>query len=77
MKLIISDPSVGILIPIPQYPLYTASLALNEARPVPYYLDESSDWSLDVDGLEAIVSKARSEGTDGRCTQQHCLSAAF
>jgi alanine transaminase len=65
IKLIVSNPSVGILIPIPQYPLYTASLALNKARPVPYFLDESNDWSLDVDGLEPIVSKARSEGTDG------------
>jgi alanine transaminase len=65
MQLIVSDPSVGVLIPIPQYPLYTASLALNSARAVPYYLEEHDDWSLDVAGLESIVSEARSKGTDG------------
>ncbi len=30
--------SAQIMIPIPQYPLYTASIAMYDGQPVPYYL---------------------------------------
>jgi len=66
LQIIISNPNCGILIPIPQYPLYTAALALNHAHAVPYYLKESDDWSLDVPGLKDVVTKARNEGKDIR-----------
>jgi len=36
------------MIPIPQYPLYSASIALLDGRQVGYYLDESSNWGLSV-----------------------------
>ena len=55
------------MIPIPQYPLYTATLALLDAKPVPYYLDEAHAWSTDVSTLADVVSKAEGEGTDVRC----------
>jgi alanine transaminase len=54
------------MIPIPQYPLYTASLALFDGKPVPYYLDESSDWGLNVADLRASLKKSRDEGVDVR-----------
>lgn len=60
---LLSSPQDGVLIPIPQYPLYTAALALNSARPVPYYLKESNDWGLDVEGLRKGLEEARDEGT--------------
>lgn len=41
----------GILIPIPQYPLYSALLTLFGGELLPYYLDESRNWGLDVEGL--------------------------
>ena len=63
MQILISSPTDGVLIPIPQYPLYTAALALNSARPVPYYLVESAAWGLDIDDVRRSVAKARSEGT--------------
>ncbi|ORY54165.1 putative alanine aminotransferase [Leucosporidium creatinivorum] len=63
LQVLISSPSDGVLIPIPQYPLYTAALALNEARAVPYYLQESAEWGLDVEDLRSSIKKARSEGT--------------
>ncbi|EAS35912.3 alanine aminotransferase [Coccidioides immitis RS] len=56
----------GVLVPIPQYPLYTATLAVLNARCVPYYLDEESNWGTDVDGIKASVAKAKEEGTDVR-----------
>jgi len=63
LQALISSPLDGVLIPIPQYPLYTAALALNAARPVPYYLDESAEWGLDVADLKKNVDKARHDGT--------------
>lgn len=38
----------GLLTPIPQYPLYSASLTLLGGTLVPYYLDESSSWGVQV-----------------------------
>lgn len=63
LQALVSSPLDGVLIPIPQYPLYTAALALNAARPVPYYLDESAEWGLDIEDLRKNVEKARHDGT--------------
>ncbi|GAA5926019.1 pyridoxal phosphate-dependent aminotransferase [Sporobolomyces koalae] len=63
LQALISSPLDGVLIPIPQYPLYTAALALNAARPVPYYLNESAEWGLDIEDLRKNVEKARHDGT--------------
>ncbi|KAG2200743.1 hypothetical protein INT47_002787 [Mucor saturninus] len=54
----------GIMIPIPQYPLYSATLALYGAVPVNYYLDETTGWSLDIAQLTESVTSARKQGTD-------------
>ena len=36
------------MVPIPQYPLYVALITLFNGTIVPYYLDESKGWGLDV-----------------------------
>jgi alanine transaminase len=41
----------GVMIPIPQYPLYTASIAEFDMVPINYYMDESNNWSLDIKGI--------------------------
>jgi len=66
MTLMISDPSVGVLIPIPQYPLYTASLALHSAHACPYYLKEEEDWSASISDIKHSLKTARSKGIDVR-----------
>ena len=66
LQVMIANPSCGVLIPIPQYPLYTAALALNEAVAVPYYLRENEKWSLDIPEMRQAIHKARSDGTDLR-----------
>jgi alanine transaminase len=66
MSVLISSPSVGIAIPIPQYPLYSATLSLHDAKPVRYDLNSSDDWSLNVAQLGENVNAARKEGTDVR-----------
>lgn len=50
----------GVMIPIPQYPLYSASLAEYSMEQVGYYLDESRNWALDVQELERSIREAKS-----------------
>ncbi|CAH7684543.1 pyridoxal phosphate-dependent transferase [Phakopsora pachyrhizi] len=66
LQLILSSPSDGVMIPIPQYPLYTAALALNKARAVEYYLSESKEWSPDIPKLQSTLDDAKSQGTRTR-----------
>lgn len=49
----------GVLIPIPQYPLYSAALAELDAVQVDYYLDEERAWALDVAELRRALYQAR------------------
>ncbi|KAJ8715840.1 hypothetical protein PYW08_013125 [Mythimna loreyi] len=42
----------GVMIPIPQYPLYSASLAEYGLGQIGYYLDEDKNWGLDTAELE-------------------------
>ncbi|KAK6293138.1 hypothetical protein J4Q44_G00366390 [Coregonus suidteri] len=49
----------GVMISIPQYPLYSAALAELAAVQVSYYLDEDKCWSLDVCELRRAVEAAR------------------
>lgn len=48
----------GVMIPIPQYPLYSASLAEYNMQQIGYYLNEDKNWSLDVDELERSYNEA-------------------
>ncbi|XP_004959833.2 alanine aminotransferase 2 [Setaria italica] len=62
MQLLIRSEKDGILCPIPQYPLYSASIALHGGSLVPYFLDEETGWGLEVDELKKQLEEARSKG---------------
>jgi len=49
----------GVMIPTPQYPLYSASLAEYNMSPVGYYLDESRNWAMDTPELERAIAEAK------------------
>ncbi|XP_062200400.1 alanine aminotransferase 2 isoform X2 [Phragmites australis] len=66
MQLLIRNEKDGILCPIPQYPLYSASIALHGGALVPYYLDESTGWGLEISDLKKQLEDARSRGIDVR-----------
>jgi alanine-synthesizing transaminase len=51
------NPGDSVLVPRPDYPLYTAVLAKLEAPARPYDLNESNGWEPDVDQLAASVDK--------------------
>lgn len=48
--------------PVPQYPLYSAAIALFGGSLVPYYLEETANWGLDVNDLHQSVASARAKG---------------
>ena len=50
------------MIPIPQYPLYSAAIALNQGYAAPYYLNEEKGWQLDLDELQNSLDNARKLG---------------
>ena len=66
MKTLIRDNNDAVMVPIPQYPLYSASLALYGGTLVPYYLDEDKKWGLDVADLKVQLDKARAAGKEVR-----------
>lgn len=51
----------GVMIPIPQYPLYSATLAEYNMEQVGYYLDEARNWALDTQELERSIKEGRSK----------------
>lgn len=55
-------PSDGFMIPIPQYPLYSASLTLYGGKQIGYYLDESNHWQLSESALRESITSARKDG---------------
>ncbi len=63
LKLLLAGPADGIMIPIPQYPLYSATITLYEGRIVPYYLDEADHWKLNRSMLDDSLRAAHAQGT--------------
>ncbi|KAI3864993.1 hypothetical protein MKX03_012147 [Papaver bracteatum] len=57
MQLLISSEKDGVLCPIPQYPLYSASIALHGGSLVTYYIDEATGWGLEVSELKKYFLK--------------------
>jgi len=50
------DDGDEVLIPSPDYPLYTAVVALSGGTPVHYLCDEQSEWYPDLEDIRAKVS---------------------
>ncbi|XP_064410069.1 alanine aminotransferase 2 isoform X2 [Latimeria chalumnae] len=49
----------GVMIPIPQYPLYSAAISELNAVQINYYLDEDNCWALDIGELQRSLQEAR------------------
>ncbi len=64
LSMLINSPKAGILIPIPQYPLYTAALAQHGGVPIPYLLDEENGWSTSPAQVAEALKKAIAEGVE-------------
>lgn len=51
------DDGDEVLIPSPDYPLWTASTSLSGGKPVHYLCDEESDWMPDIEDIRAKVTE--------------------
>lgn len=45
-----------VLLPAPDYPLYTGAVALSGGTPVHYLCDEQSDWMPDIDDIKSKIT---------------------
>lgn len=63
IDLVISESSDGIMIPIPQYPLYSATIKKAGGTQVNYYPNEKSGWAINKEILEESYQKAVAQGT--------------
>lgn len=66
LALLIRRKTDGVMVPIPQYPLYSATMTALGGSRVDYFLDEENGWGLHVDQLERSLKDAREEGIDVR-----------
>ena len=66
LKLMLRGSSDGVLVPIPQYPLYSAALALADSHMLGYELDEADAWALPMEQVEKAVAGAKAKGVQPR-----------
>ncbi len=59
---LLKKPNDGFMIPVPQYPLYSASITLYGGKQIHYYLDEHNSWQLNENALNESIEKARANG---------------
>eukprot|EP00918_Siedleckia_nematoides_P032036 GHVU01069372.1.p1 GENE.GHVU01069372.1~~GHVU01069372.1.p1 ORF type:complete len:572 (-),score=95.57 GHVU01069372.1:75-1790(-) len=66
LEMLITGPEDGVMIPIPQYPLYSATLTRMRGQSVPYYLKEEAGWGFDIEELNRAKREAEAKGTNTR-----------
>ena len=62
IEMLIADERDGIMIPIPQYPLYSATIRRCGGVQVDYFPDEDAGWTLDSSMLEESLAAAERDG---------------
>lgn len=62
LNLLIAGPNDGVMVPVPQYPLYSASIDLFGGKMVSYDLNESKSWGTSLHSLEEAYEAGRKAG---------------
>lgn len=62
MDLLIDKEDVGVMVPVPQYPLYSALITLHSGQAVPYYLDEDNNWQIHLDEIKKAYEQSKEKG---------------
>ena len=62
LNMVISHHLHGIMIPIPQYPLYSAAISQFGGTQVEYYLNEDNNWEIDMESVEKALNDALYNG---------------
>ncbi|OMJ72390.1 hypothetical protein SteCoe_29181 [Stentor coeruleus] len=67
LTIAISSSQDGVMIPIPQYPLYNALITIKRGHPIGYYMDSSDGyWSLSIDEMQRSVDLAKKKNIKPR-----------
>lgn len=64
MTLVTANPNVGVLVPVPQYPLYSATSALTGSNFVGYFLEEEASWGTNIQVIKDSIASARRREID-------------
>lgn len=64
IEMFIANRNDGIMIPTPQYPLYSAAIRKCGGVQVNYYPDEDEGWTLSKAMLEESLTKAKKDGVN-------------
>jgi len=65
LEMLVSRKDDGVLIPVPQYPLYSAAITNNGGSAVGYYLDEASGWSVSIEQIKQAMARFHHEQPAG------------
>ncbi len=66
LTMLVRSAQDGVLVPVPQYPLYSAAMTLLGGQRVDYFLNEDEAWGLDLNELGESLNAARGNGVDVR-----------
>mmetsp|Transcript_21091 Transcript_21091/g.59340 ORF Transcript_21091/g.59340 Transcript_21091/m.59340 type:complete len:499 (+) Transcript_21091:92-1588(+) len=66
LSLLVTGAGDGIMLPIPQYPLYSATITLLGGTKVPYYLDSDKRWGVPLDDLPETFASHTKRGVTPR-----------
>ena len=67
IEMLVADKNDGVMIPIPQYPLYSATIRKCGGVQVNYYPDEDNGWALNREILEDSIAQAKQDGVNVKC----------
>jgi alanine transaminase len=70
LELMIRDKKDAVLIPYPQYPLYSAAITLRGGTVLPYYPDEANEWAISIESLKQSLQQADEQGL---CVRALCV----
>lgn len=66
LTMLISGTDDAILVPVPQYPLYSAAIRMLNGHFLGYYLEEETGWSTSAAGIQKTIDDYRKAHPNGR-----------
>mmetsp|Transcript_121832 Transcript_121832/g.192972 ORF Transcript_121832/g.192972 Transcript_121832/m.192972 type:complete len:482 (+) Transcript_121832:59-1504(+) len=65
LHMLIRGPDDAILVPVPQYPLYSAAIRMLDGHFLGYYLEEDSGWSASASVIKDTIENYRKQYPNG------------
>lgn len=65
LTMLIRGPDDAVLVPVPQYPLYSAAIRMMNGHFLGYYLEEETGWSISAAVIQETIKKYREQHPNG------------